>query len=292
MKNGNMGVKVAVVVGLVVEAVVKAFRDNAGVRTAAMVDLNGGDWGRLHVSECGSLDRGERDQMLAALNVGDKVRVKVLSVEPNGRRPKVEVSAKVLVQEQKAQEQKANAGRQLAARAALTVGTLLTGKVTRLQPFGAFVAVDEFHTGLLHNDEQLPKAARPQDLKVGDSVRCVVIREVTGSGRDMKIALSEKAAASAAKQQAKAGAANALRAKLAVGQQYAAVTVADLGKTVGLTVEIERLVPAALPNANLLDVTKRASAAGKGQPVTVEVVAIDGDNVTVKQVKKGKKASS
>lgn len=286
MKNDNKNGKVAVVKGLVVVATVKQFRETAGVRTAVMLDLNGQNWGRMHVSEAGSLDRTKRDEMLAGMNVGDKVEVKVLSVEENGRRPKVEVSAKALLLEKKETERAARATEQQAARGELIKGKLLKGKVTRLQPFGAFVSLDAFHTGLLHNDEQLPPSVRAEDLKVGDIVECLIIREVTGTGRDMKISLSEKGAVASRVQQAKDEAAGALLDSLVVGQQYPAETVGDLGKDVGLMVEINGLLPATLPNGGLLDITKRASSAGKGQHLTVEVVSIDDCEVVVKQVKK------
>jgi general stress protein 13 len=74
----------------------------------------------------------------------------------------------------------------------IEVGSILTGKVTGLQPYGAFIALDDTHQGLVHISEITHGFVKDihNHLKVGEEVKVKVlsIDEETG-----KIGLSIRA---------------------------------------------------------------------------------------------------
>lgn len=72
----------------------------------------------------------------------------------------------------------------------LQVGTVLEGKVETIQPYGAFVALGDGISGLLHISQMSQKRiASPEEVcKVGDTVKVKIIRV-----RDGKVSLSMKA---------------------------------------------------------------------------------------------------
>lgn len=74
----------------------------------------------------------------------------------------------------------------------IQVGAFLTGKVTGIQPYGAFIALDEETQGLVHISEITHGYVKDvQDyLKVGDEVKVKVLSIDEESG---KISLSIKA---------------------------------------------------------------------------------------------------
>jgi general stress protein 13 len=73
----------------------------------------------------------------------------------------------------------------------IEVGTIIKGKVTSVKPYGAFVGIDEAHTGLVHISQIAHGYVKDINdyLKVGDEVEVKVISidEATG-----KISLSIK----------------------------------------------------------------------------------------------------
>ena len=72
------------------------------------------------------------------------------------------------------------------------VGQILTGKVTGIQPYGAFVALDENTTGLVHISEITYGFVKDinEQLKIGDEVNVKVLSVNEEAG---KIALSIRA---------------------------------------------------------------------------------------------------
>jgi small subunit ribosomal protein S1 len=74
------------------------------------------------------------------------------------------------------------------------VGDLLRGKVTRVAPFGAFVALEEGIEGLCHVSEFEDAQGRGEDAKV-EVGRELEFRVIRLSPRERKIALSLKEAA-------------------------------------------------------------------------------------------------
>lgn len=99
----------------------------------AFVDLGGVD-GLLHISEMGW---GRVKQPTDVVNVGDEIEVYVLSADRE--KGKISLSLKKLIN-----NPWDNAAEQF------PVGSVLTGKVVRIAPFGAFVALADGVDGLVH----------------------------------------------------------------------------------------------------------------------------------------------
>jgi small subunit ribosomal protein S1 len=129
----------------------------------AFVDL-GGIEGMLHVSEMGYA-RVERPEDM--LSMGQEIEVAVLKLEPGDKGERISLSLKALA---------TDPWRDLAAN--LSEGTRIRGKVTRLQPFGAFVEIAPGVEGLVHISElgggrriHHPKEA----VSVGQEVEAAVL---------------------------------------------------------------------------------------------------------------------
>ena len=127
----------------------------------AFIDLGGID-GLLHVSDI-SFSRVAHPQEV--LTVGQQLEVKILKIDPETK--KLSLGLKQLQPEpwQTAPERYA-------------VGQRVTGKVTRLADFGAFVELEAGIEGLIHISEMswAKKVRHPSDLlKVGDTVDAVVL---------------------------------------------------------------------------------------------------------------------
>ncbi|MFF2446770.1 S1 domain-containing post-transcriptional regulator GSP13 [Neobacillus sp. NPDC058068] len=82
----------------------------------------------------------------------------------------------------------------------IETGSILTGKVTGIQPYGAFVALDENTQGLVHISEITHGYVKDinEHLKVGDEVQVKVLSVDEGAG---KIGLSIRATEEAPVQQ-------------------------------------------------------------------------------------------
>jgi small subunit ribosomal protein S1 len=130
------------------------------VQFGAFVDLGGVD-GLVHVSE---LSWKHIDHPSEVVDVGDEVEVEVLDVDLD--RERVSLSLKATQEDP---------WRQFARQH--YVGEFITGKVTKLVPFGAFVKVAEGIEGLVHISElaeahvELPE----QVVKVNDSITVRII---------------------------------------------------------------------------------------------------------------------
>lgn len=85
----------------------------------------------------------------------------------------------------------------------IEVGSVITGKVTGIQPYGAFVALDENTQGLVHISEVTHGFVKDinEHLKVGDEVKVKVLSVDEATG---KIGLSIRATEEAPQAEAKA----------------------------------------------------------------------------------------
>jgi len=83
----------------------------------------------------------------------------------------------------------------------IEVGSVLTGKVTGIQPYGAFVALDENTQGLVHISEITHGYVKDinEHLKAGDEIKVKVLSIDEAAG---KIGLSIRATEEAPVQQA------------------------------------------------------------------------------------------
>jgi small subunit ribosomal protein S1 len=157
----------------VLDGVVKELRD-----FGAFVDIGGVD-GMVHVSE---ITHARVAKPGDVLSVGEKVRVKVLKIEPSqAGKPKISLSIKAAMTDPWDEIDQHVEG-----------GASYTGKVVNLMPFGAFVELKPGIEGLIHVSEMswTKRVHHPSDVvKVGDVVS-VLVKEI--DRRSRRIALSMK----------------------------------------------------------------------------------------------------
>ena len=135
----------------------------------AFVDIGGID-GLLHVSDI-SWSRVNSPEDV--LTVGQQLQLKVLKVDPENSR--ISLGLKQLQPEPWD-----------AAAEKFKVGQRITGTVTRLMDFGAFVELEPGIEGLIHVSEMswLKKVRKPSDiLKTGDTVDAIVLSVSAGERR-------------------------------------------------------------------------------------------------------------
>ncbi|MEI3163455.1 MAG: bifunctional 4-hydroxy-3-methylbut-2-enyl diphosphate reductase/30S ribosomal protein S1 [Lachnospirales bacterium] len=129
------------------------------VEFGAFVDLGGVD-GLIHISE---MSWGRVKKVTDVLSVGDDVTVTVLDVNPE--KGKISLSLKDL-----------NADPWKDAATKYAVGNVVTGKVVRMVPFGAFVELEEGVDGLVHISQIAYKhVEKPEDeLTIGKEIQAKV----------------------------------------------------------------------------------------------------------------------
>ena len=143
----------------------------------AFVDLGGID-GLVHISE---LSWNHVNHPSEVVKVGQEVEVEVLDVDLN--RERISLGLK-----------QTQPDPWVKLVEAYPVGTIVDGTVTKIVPFGAFVALGEATEGLVHISEMAPRHIETpaQVVKVGDVVK-VKVMEINPERR--RISLSMKAAA-------------------------------------------------------------------------------------------------
>jgi small subunit ribosomal protein S1 len=140
------------------------------------VDLGGID-GLLHISDLAWTRVGAPEDVLT---VGQELQVKILKIDPESRR--ISLGLKQLQPEPWDQV----GGKYMA-------GERVTGTVTRLMDFGAFVELEPGIEGLIHVSEMswVKKVRKPSDiLKEGDNVE-VVILTVSPAEKRMSLGLKQ-----------------------------------------------------------------------------------------------------
>jgi len=142
----------------------------------AFVDLGGVD-GLLHVSEM-SFRRGVKPSEL--VKIGDVVDVKILKIDREAG--KLSLSLK----------QARGIDPWADALTRYAPGTVVTGRVTKVESFGAFIEVEEGIEGLLPVSEMSWQRIRhPSDVvKVGDTIKLVVL-SVDPAARRMSFSLKQ-----------------------------------------------------------------------------------------------------
>src|ERR1035437_5783695 len=137
----------------------------ATVRTlmpyGAFLDLGGID-GLLHISDIADSRGAQPDDVLT---VGQELQVRILKIDPETK--KISLGLKQLQAEP-----------WVTAPDRLVVGQRITGTVTRLMDFGAFVEIEPGVEGLIHISEMSwgKKIRHPSDvLKQGDTVDAVIL---------------------------------------------------------------------------------------------------------------------
>jgi small subunit ribosomal protein S1 len=132
----------------------------------AFVDI-GGVQGMVHISQIGHGHIGHPQEVL---RVGQRVRVKVLKVEPDPKHPdrqRIALSMRALL---------GDPWEEVAAT--LREGSTVEGKVVRLQPFGAFVEIAPGVDGLVHVSEFSDRRVKhpSEAVEVGQSVKATVLK--------------------------------------------------------------------------------------------------------------------
>ena len=217
----------------------------------AFVDLGGAD-GLLHVSEM-SWKRGQKPSDFVKL--GDIVDVKIIKLDK--ATGKMSLSLK-----------QAMADPWSGVETRYGAGTTLTGRITKVEPFGAFVEVEEGLEGLLPVSEMSWQRIRhPSDVvKVGDTVKLVVL-SVDPAARRMSFSLKQAGPDPWA----------------TVKDRYAPDTVVD-GKVTrvvdfGAFVELEAGLEGLIHISELANTRVRAAGdvVKPGQDVKVRVLEVDKD---------------
>ena len=223
----------------------------------AFVDI-GGVEGMVHVSE---LTRARVKHPSEVLEPGQRVKVKILRIEPEKKgRQKIALSMKAL--EPEAWEK----------GFAFKEGDVITGTVSRLADFGAFVEVAPGLDGLVHVSEiSYQRISHPSRLlKEGDRVE-VLVQRIDEEKR--RISLSIKDAAVKQRVAEQGG-----EVRLEVGQ--ALIGIVEDQKPYGIFLRLPQIgmeVRGLLPMEEVIhsekgDVKKRIS---QGKEMEVEIVAID-----------------
>ncbi|MGD2113523.1 MAG: S1 RNA-binding domain-containing protein [Acidobacteriota bacterium] len=129
----------------------------------AFVDL-GGVEGLLHVSE---MSHGRVEDPESLLSAGDVVEVKILSIEEGDKGKRISLSTKALQKDPwEVVEER------------FPAGEVVGGRVTRLEPYGAFVEIAPGLDGLVHVSELDPgrRVAHPRDVvELGQDVQVRVL---------------------------------------------------------------------------------------------------------------------
>lgn len=150
--------------------------------------------------------------------VGKELTVRVITVDRE--KEKLVLSAKEILMEQAKEEHDHKI-------AMIVPGTVLEGTVESLQPYGAFVALKDGLSGLVHISQMSPRRIKkPSEvLTVGDKVKVKVLNT-----NDGKISLSIKAAA----EEQEAEEMESLDAKQFSSKESIGTSLGDLFKKLGL----------------------------------------------------------
>jgi len=226
----------------------------------AFVDI-GGLEGMVHVSEISRARIGHPSEILQA---GQIIKARILKMETNRKGgPKVSLSMRVLEPEI------------WDTGLPFREGEVISGRVSRLADFGAFVEVAPGVDGLVHVSEiSYQKVAHPNRvLKEGDTVE-VLILKIDEEKRRLSLSIKE----AQSRQRAEAYTREGGEARLEVGQVMAGIV--EDHKPYGMFVRLPQFgigVRGLLPMEELMDEDKAdvKKKFPQGQEIQVEIVGID-----------------
>ena len=143
----------------------------------AFADI-GGLEGLIHKSEM----TWERDVDPAKfVAVGDQVRIQILDINTTNDEPKIAFGMKQLIEDPF-----------VSSMAAIEVGEMVTGTVTRLADFGAFVDLGSGTEGLIHISELADHRIKsPKDVVKEKQVLTVKVLSVDAATRRIALSLKE-----------------------------------------------------------------------------------------------------
>jgi len=137
--------------------------------------------GLVHVSEV-SWSRVEKTEEV--LHVGDRIRVKVLSIEKGEKRNSVKISLSM-------KQMTGDPWEQMEGK--FQIGEKIKGRVVRCAAFGAFVEIAEGIEGLVHVSEMsyTKRVLKPEEVvQVGQSV-AVVVKEIDIPRRRISLSIKD-----------------------------------------------------------------------------------------------------
>ncbi|WP_233248359.1 30S ribosomal protein S1 [Desulfonatronum sp. SC1] len=220
----------------------------------AFVELAPSLEGLVHVSELGWSRNVSPEDVVA---VGDQVTVKLLKVDDQGKGIRLELSMKQAMEDPWSR---------LADE--VQVGAKLSGRVTNLAPFGAFMEIAPGIEGLVHVSEMsyLKRVHKPGDMvAVGDSVS-VMIKSIDPQTR--RIALSMR--------DAEGDPWDGVAERFKKGQVVQGTM--EKREKFGMFVRLEPGIVGLLPNSRLERAEDEAYAKAKpGEVLPVVVDVVDGD---------------
>jgi small subunit ribosomal protein S1 len=147
----------------------------------AFLELAPGVEGMAHISELSWSRIGRADE---AVDVGDRVRVKILGISGGGKGSRIALSLRRVTGDPWQD-----------ADGRLVPGGIVDGKVTRTAPFGAFVEVMPGMEGLVHISELSyeKRVVRTEDIVVAGDMVTVKIKEVDVGKRRISLSLRDAA---------------------------------------------------------------------------------------------------
>jgi predicted RNA-binding protein with RPS1 domain len=151
------------------------------------VDIGVGRDGLVHISE---MSDTRIDSPSDVVKIGDRVNVRVKSVEPDGRRISLTMRSRERQAESRSRRGTKRAEPNKEALGSLRVGDNVEGTITGIAPFGVFVDIGVGKDGLVHVSElaegRIEKAE--EVVKVGESYTFKVL-EVDADGARISLSL-------------------------------------------------------------------------------------------------------
>lgn len=151
------------------------------------VDIGVGRDGLVHISE---MSDTRIDSPSDVVKIGDVIKVRVKSVEPDGRRISLTMRSKERVAEPRGNRGRKKPEVNQDALASLRVGDNIEGTITGLAPFGVFVDIGVGKDGLVHVSELAEgRVEKAEDVvQVGQSYTFKVL-EVDAEGARISLSL-------------------------------------------------------------------------------------------------------
>ena len=227
----------------------------------AFVDI-GGLEGLVHVSE---ISRARVDHPSSLLEAGQIIKARILKIETDKKRGQPRVSLSMRVLEPEIWD----------VGIPFREGEIISGKVTRVADFGAFVEVAPGVDGLVHVSEiSYQKVAHPSRLlKPGDPVEVLVLK-IDEEKRRLSLSIKEAMNRQRADEYEK----DAGQARLEIGQILQGIV--EDQKPYGLFIRLPQFgvgVRGLLPMEELMEADKSDAKRKfpQGQEIQVEIIAID-----------------
>lgn len=219
----------------------------------AFVELAPGVEGLIHISELSWSRVAKADE---AVNVGDTVTVKVLGIEKTDKGTRISLSRK-----QAEEDPWTHIADHFAA------GTVVTGKVVRLMPFGAFVEIAPGIEGMVHISEMAwgRRVNKPEEIVAPGDTIAVKILDIAEDARRIALSIRE----------AEADPWLGIEDRFAVGATVEGTVESQ--STFGIFVTLAKGVTGLLPMQILKNAKKQEeyTALTPGSPITVVVQRID-----------------